>query len=98
MVTLTPLDLLVLALFTWRVAFLVAREDAPFALMRRFRARYTLGMRADDGTYCVKCVSVWTALAAYLLWLVPPLQPVVWVGAVSGLALMLASYSGVNHN
>jgi hypothetical protein len=96
--TLAPIDLLVLALFTWRIAFLIAREDAPFYLMRRFRARYALGMRDESGHYCVRCVAVWTAILGYGLWLVPPLQAVVVIGAVSGLALMLASYSGVNHS
>jgi hypothetical protein len=98
--TLTLFDLLILALFTWRAAFLVAREDAPFRLMRRFRARYALGMRDESGHYCLKCVSIWAALVAYLLWFVPALQglqPVVWIGAVSGAALMLASFTGAAH-
>lgn len=89
MLDLTLLDLLVLALATWRLAYLMAREDAPFHLMTRLRQRTTFGGLLD----CIKCSSWWAALVMLLLWFTP-LQPLVWVFAVSGAALMLGNYTG----
>jgi hypothetical protein len=86
------LDLLILAIATWRVSYLVTREDAPFQLAAKFRARFPLG----GLTECIYCTSVWVAAALYLLWLTPA-QPVVTIIAVSGAALMLGSYTGANH-
>lgn len=89
---LSLLDFLLIAIATWRLAYLITSESGPFDIALRFRTRFPLG----GLTTCLKCASVWTAIACYLLWLTP-LQPVVWVLAVSGGALMLASYTGVNH-
>ena len=88
----TPFDLLILALFTWRAAYFIAKENGPFNLMGRFRSRYPLG----GLTTCLYCASVWTAALGFVLGHTP-LQPLVVIGAVSGAALMLASYSGANH-
>lgn len=87
--TLIPLDLLVLALATWRLAYLISTEDAPFNLMGRFRQRFPLG----GGTACIKCVSVWAAAFWLLVWLTPA-APLVYVFALSGAALMLGTYTG----
>lgn len=87
--TLSPLELLVLALATWRMAYLMAKEDAPFHLMSRLRQRTTFGGLLD----CIKCSSWWAAVVMLLLWMTP-LQPIVWVFAVSGGALMLGNYTG----
>ena len=88
----TPLDFIIIAIASWRLAFLVTREDAPFKLALKFRSRFPLG----GLTTCLYCASVWTAAACYALWLTP-LQPLVVIAAVSGAALMLAAYSGANH-
>ncbi len=87
--TLSPLDLIVLALATWRLAYLMAKEAAPFHLMTRLRQRTTFGGLLD----CIKCSSWWAAGVMLLLWFTP-LQPVVWVFAISGGALMLGTYTG----
>ena len=89
--TLSLLDLLVIALATWRLAFLLAREDAPFALLKRLRAKTTLGGLLN----CLMCASIWCAALCYVLWQTP-LQPIVVIAALSGAALMLASYTGAN--
>lgn len=89
MLNLSLLDLLVLALATWRLAYLISRENAPFNIMGRFRERFPLG----GGVKCIYCTSIWTAVVMLLLWFTP-LQPIVWVFAVSGGALMLGSYTG----
>lgn len=89
---LSLLDLLVLSLACWRLAYLATKEAAPFQIMAKIRAKTTLGGLLS----CLYCSSAWAALVVALLWL-SPLQVVVWILAISGAALMLASYTGVNH-
>lgn len=85
----TPIDLLALALFTWRGAYLLVKESGPFNLMDRFRAMTTIGGMLD----CLYCSSIWVALAGYIL-ISTPLAPIVFVGAISGLALLMHRYTG----
>lgn len=83
------LDLLILMLAAWRTAYFVAKESGPFAFMDTLRARWHTNLLT-----CVYCASFWTGLLCWLLWQTP-LQPAVVVFAISGGALMLASYTGV---
>lgn len=89
MPNLTLLELLTLSLATWRLAYLLAKEAAPFQVMARIRAKTTLGGMLT----CLYCSSVWAAIAVALLWHTP-LQAVVYVLAISGAALMLGNYTG----
>lgn len=84
-------DVLILTLACWRVAYLMAKEAAPFHLMAKLRARTTLGGLLT----CLYCSSIWAAVAVLLLWHTP-LQFVVWIAAVSGAALMLGNYTGAS--
>ena len=86
-------DFLIVAVAAWRLAYLVTKESAPFNLMGRFRARTTLGGLLS----CIYCASVWAAALCYVLWLTP-LAPLVVIAALSGAALMLASYTGVGQS
>lgn len=88
----TPIDLLILTLFTWRLAYLLVKESGPFNLMGRLRARTTIGGLLE----CLYCASIWTALIGYGL-LSTPLAPIVYVGAASGGAMMLWRYTGGEH-
>jgi hypothetical protein len=88
----SPLDLLILCLATWRLAYFVTKEGGPFSLAARLREKTTLGGLLT----CVKCASMWTALLMLVLWQTP-LVPLVWVFAISGGALMLESYTGAGH-
>lgn len=88
----TALDLIILSLACWRGAYLITHEDAPFALMRKIRERWPLGGLLK----CQYCASIWTAGFCYLLWLTP-LAPLVYVLAVSGLAMLLYRYTGGDH-
>jgi hypothetical protein len=90
--TLTALDYAVLALACWRLAFAITKERGPFAVFATLRERWPLG----GLTTCQRCASFWTALLMLALYLTP-LRAVVVVLAVSGLALMAASYTGVQH-
>ena len=89
-----PFDLLIVCLSAWRMAYLVTKEDAPFRVMARIRERTTLGGLLT----CIKCASIWTAALAVFV-LPHPAEIglyLVYVFAVSGGALMLASFSGAN--
>lgn len=93
--TLDPLAFVVIILATWRLAYLVTSEDAPFKLALRFRTAYPLG----GLTSCLKCASIWTALLCLVLWQYAGVVGgwMVMIAAVSGAALMASSYTGVNH-
>jgi len=83
----TAIDLLILALATWRLSSLLAQEDGPYDMFAKLRRR--LGVRYDAhrrpsgenviarGVICVWCNSVWVGAAlalAYFLW-----PAVVWL-------------------
>lgn len=87
---LSAIDILILALAAWRLAYLAVHEDAPFRLMARIRARTTFGGVLD----CIYCSSVWAAVILLLVWFTPLIW-LVYVLAISGAALMLATYTGV---
>lgn len=93
---LSLLDLLVLSLATWRTAYFISRDHAPFGVMDKLRDRLVKDRTKPTILTCVICSSVWAAALMLVLWHTP-LQPLVWIAAVSGAALMLASYTGVNH-
>lgn len=86
----TAVELLILSLACWRVAFLVTNDDAPLDLMKRLRDRF------GGGLMCIRCMSVWSAILMFLLWFTP-LQPIVYIAAISGGSLMLHMYSGWYH-
>lgn len=88
----TALDLVILALATWRLSFMVAREKGPFSAFERLRVVLPLG----GLTACLYCVSVWVSVGLYLLWGVGILWPA-QLCAISGLAIMLYRYTGGDH-
>lgn len=85
------LDLIIITLATWRMAYLLVREDAPFKVMARIRQRTTLGGLLD----CIYCSSIWTSLFCFALY-VTPLQPLIVVFALSGGAMLMHRYTGGN--
>lgn len=88
----SALDLLILALACWRLAYMLVREDGPAHIFARLRARTTFGGLLE----CVFCTSIWTAVLVFAVWLTPA-RPVVEVLAISALALMAAKYTGVEY-
>ena len=82
----TPFDLVVLALATWRLSYMLVMEAGPFDVFKRLRASTKLGGLLE----CVFCMSVWVALGLYALWL--DTQWPVIVLAVSGLGLGFDRY------
>lgn len=85
----TPINLLILALFAWRLAYMLVKEAGPFEIFTRLRAVTTAGGLLT----CIYCCSVWTALLGYIL-IETTLAPIVYIGAASGLALWGHKYTG----
>lgn len=95
------LDLLVLALATWRMASLLASEDGPFECFGKLR--HLLGVRYDQssqpygtnwlakGVTCVWCNSVWFGFFWVILYLFLA-QYAVWLAAplaLSAVAILI---------
>jgi hypothetical protein len=85
----TPLDLLILSLATWRLAYLLAKEKGPYDILTTLRGRFVF-------LTCIYCVSVWAGAGLYLL-LTTPAAPVVWMLAASGGAMLMHRYTGGDH-
>lgn len=86
----TPLNLLILGLATWRLAYmLTGKEKGPYQILERLRKQtFFVHVLA-----CIKCTSVWVAPILWVL-LFTPLWVLVWWLAIGGLALMLHRYTG----
>lgn len=83
-----PLRIALAILATWRVAHLLAREDGPFDLVLRARAR------AGDGVLgrlmdCPYCLSLWVA-APWALWIAHDATEwiAVWLATSGGASLL----------
>lgn len=103
------LGFLALALFSWRLAYMLVKEDGPgnvFGYLRRIigvreklpgeangRATFYGLNPVADALTCVYCTSVWTAALGWGL-LQTPAAPLVYILAGSGLALMAHRYVG----
>lgn len=80
-------DFLIATLATWRLAALLTREDGPYDIFARLRAR-AAGM-VGRALGCLQCTSLWVALP--LTGFVAPWSarsPVLWL-ALSGGACLL---------
>lgn len=80
------LDLFLLSVATLRLAYMLSSEAGPWGMFERLRAR--LG----GLTACLYCASVWVALLLAIVYHFVPI--VIWLFAMSGLALALRSYTG----
>jgi len=88
----TPLDLLLLSLFTWRLAYMLVKESGPWGVFEKLRTRITFGGALN----CIYCTSVWTGVTGYVL-IQSPFAPIVYMIAISGGAMMLWRYTGGEH-
>jgi len=105
----TLTELVILALSAWRLAYMLVSEDGPgdvFAHLRRLvgvrqkladtpngrQTPYGLNPLAD-AFCCVYCMSVWCAALGWC-GLQTPAAPVVYILAVSGLAILAHRYVG----
>jgi hypothetical protein len=84
--------LIIAILATWRVAHLIAREDGPFDIVVRLRAR------AGDGVIgqlmdCPYCLSIWIAIPFAFMLANSILAGFVACLAISGGASLLECYA-----
>ncbi len=88
----TMFRFLLAALATWRLAFLLAREDGPWHSFARLRGKLGGGF-AGQLLGCVKCVSMWVSIPfAFFVsgdWLE---LVVIWL-ALSGVTAMIDEWT-----
>lgn len=99
--SLTPLDLIVLLLATYRLANMLVTEDGPKSFVARIRQIAGVGKRPEPlfgGVLgCVLCCSVWVGVALFTLWMLFPLSHyLIWALAVSGGACL--AFLGTRNN
>jgi hypothetical protein len=87
--TITLVDLLILALAVWRLAYMLVKEDGPYQVFTNLRKQVFL----SHVLACIHCTSFWVALILYGVWLTPAYL-IVYPLALSGAALMLHRYVG----
>lgn len=85
-------DLIILALATWRISYMLVHESGPWSIFDRIRARAsgTIG----DLFECIYCISIWSSAFLAVLWYGGG-EIFVIIMAASGLALMAANYTGM---
>ena len=87
----SPFDLLVSALATWYIAYVISAHSGPLRLLERLRRVEPL----QEFLSCIYCLSIWVALTVYLVMSYPDYhRPLVEVPAIAGAALMLRAYTG----
>jgi hypothetical protein len=91
----TTLDFLVLALATWRVAYMLTHEAGPFNVFQRLRERIPENGhgRLGDLLSCIWCMSVWVGAGCVVIWYAG-LLVVLYPFAASAGALMLMHFTG----
>lgn len=87
-----PLDLLLIALSSFYVAYAVSSTHGPFNAFATLRQRVPLG----GLTQCMVCLSPWVAALAYYL-LTTPAAWLVWIFAGAGLSVFAWRYTGAEH-
>lgn len=85
----SPLNLILLSLATWYLAWVLTSKAGPWSIFERFRKRVRLG----GLTSCMPCFSFWIALALYIVFLTSA-QPLVYVLAFAGGANLMHRYTG----
>ena len=82
-----PLDLIIMAIATWRLSHMLTKEEGPYGVF--LIARKKLGGALN----CIYCLSVWVGMFCTALWYFN-LMLIIYPLAISGLAMMLRSYTG----
>lgn len=88
-------DILLIAAATLFVSETVTQKTGPFGVFDALRTLVRTNGEKPTVLTCPWCLTPWAALALFGLYLIFP--PAVWVLAISGISLMLRSYSGVRH-
>jgi len=91
--TLDLTSLIILALATWRGAYMLTSETCPFNVCVWVRKHLNLGGVLN----CIYCTSFWVAILMLGLWYTD-LYPLVYVFAITGGAMVMRSYTGAGIN
>jgi hypothetical protein len=86
------LDLALVCLFAFYLAYAVSSTHGPFNAFATLRQRLPLG----GLTACLICLSFWLSIAGYLL-LQTIGAPIVYAIAPAGAAVLLWRYTGGSH-
>lgn len=98
----SALDFLVLVLAVWRLSRLLVVEAGPYDVLERLRTKapYPIGgtPQREGLLECEYCTSLWAAPALLLAWQVGPGQVVVFLLALSGLAMLVKEWVDRGHD
>lgn len=96
----TPLDLAILSLAIWFLAFTATQFSGPFNVFGWLRTKaHTEGAKAGslgEMLGCIYCAVIYWALLVFLIWLTPA-RLAIYPFAMAGGALFIHRYSGGNH-
>lgn len=84
-----PLDLLVVSLATFYVAYAISSTHGPWHIFEWLRGHLPLG----GLTGCIVCLSPWVGLLFYLL-LTTPVAWIAWVFGVAGASIFAYRWTG----
>lgn len=73
-------------LATWRIAYMLAREDGPFDIFATIRAKVGQESWYGRGLHCVLCMSFWIALPMALIVGLPWFSG--WLGVAGGVLVI----------
>lgn len=90
------IDILVLSLSTWYIAYVITVQDGPYGVfyyLRRIK-------RFNNITSCIYCIAPYIAGIVYVMFYhgTPLMIDIIYVFSIAGVALMLRSYTGVGMN
>lgn len=88
-------DLLTVALASWLLAYALVKFSAPFNVFGRLRtwAGEPKAGNLAEMLSCIYCVSFWTAVLFFVLWLTPA-RPLVYPFAITGGVMFIHKYVG----
>lgn len=81
MIDLSPLQLAILILATWRLAYMLLYDDGLFGVFIAVR-KFGVAIGLTELFACIYCMSVWVSafhLALVTLSLLPPILSLVWL-------------------
>lgn len=94
------LDVILVGLASWRMASLLVDEEGPGLIFEKIRDVVGANRPGEIEGFipsvfsCIYCMSVWTTLLAFLLWLIAPI--VVMIVAAMSVALIVQKFAGLD--
>ena len=79
-------------LATWRISYMIAREDGPFDIFSIIRDKVGQEKWYGRGLHCVLCISFWLSLPAALIAGMPWL--IGWFGVAGAIVIIFLVFEG----